>query len=148
MSHLYPILMFSEQAVKGAIQEVLNRVLEQHHKIAQEQQKLVSSLSIMLEAMSTIISSSTDSEFRRRCLQHLQAADTQQFSATAKKTFSKIIFQRWKPSSTCDNRRPLSSTDGVGQLSADYDLPSICQHSSSHVSSAGLENGGSCGEGN
>ncbi|XP_077185084.1 type 2 DNA topoisomerase 6 subunit B-like isoform X2 [Paroedura picta] len=145
LSHLCPILMFSEQAVKGAIQEVLNRVLEQHHKIAQEQQKLVSSLSIMLEAMSTIISSSTDSEFRRRCLQHLQVADTQQFLAAAKNTFSKVILQRWKPSSTCDNRRPLSNTDGGEQLSTRYDLPSVCQQSRSYVTSAELEKGESCG---
>nr|XP_056709405.1 type 2 DNA topoisomerase 6 subunit B-like [Euleptes europaea] len=120
LSHLYPILVFSEQAVKGTIQGVLNRVLEQHHKVAQEQEKLASSLSIMIEAISTIVSSSTDSEFRGRCLQHLQVADTQQFLATAKKIFSKVSLQRWRPSRTCDIRRCLpkirSNFKGMSQI--------------------------------
>ncbi|XP_048360464.1 type 2 DNA topoisomerase 6 subunit B-like [Sphaerodactylus townsendi] len=148
LSHLYPILMFSEQAVRGTIQGVLNRVLEQHHKVAQEQQKLTSSLSIMIEAISTIVSTSTDSEFRRRCLQHLQVADTQQFVAIAKKTFNKVSLQRRRPSSTCDSSKPLPNNDGAEQQTTDCALPFVDQHSSTCVSSGASEQGESCkGEG-
>ncbi|KAF7238497.1 Type 2 DNA topoisomerase 6 subunit B-like, partial [Varanus komodoensis] len=72
LSHLCPILLCSERVVKGAIQRLLNGIVEQHCKVAQEQQKLALSLPIMAEALCSIISSSTDNEFRRRCLQGLR----------------------------------------------------------------------------
>ncbi|XP_061462700.1 type 2 DNA topoisomerase 6 subunit B-like [Rhineura floridana] len=105
LSHLSPILLCSEQAVKGAIQGVVSGILEQHHKVTQEQQKLAQSLPIMTDAISSIVSSSTDSEFRRKCLQTLQVADTQALQVTIKEAFNKVILQQQKPSSTCDIRK-------------------------------------------
>ncbi|XP_077776895.1 type 2 DNA topoisomerase 6 subunit B-like isoform X5 [Podarcis muralis] len=105
LSHLSPILLCSKQAVKGCIQGVVSRILEQHYKVSREQQKLAQSLPIMAGAISSIVSSSTDSEFRRKCLQSLQVADTQEFQVTIKDTFNKVILNQWKCSSACDARR-------------------------------------------
>ncbi|XP_053133616.1 type 2 DNA topoisomerase 6 subunit B-like isoform X3 [Hemicordylus capensis] len=137
LSHIYPIFLCSEQAVKGAIQGVAKSILEQHHKVVQEQQKLTHSLPIMVDAISSIISSSTDSAFRRRCLQHLQVADTQELQVTIRETFSKATLKRWRPSSTCDVKRPKN--DEARQLST---LPSAHQKPPCPcVSSTGLEQG-------
>nr|XP_028565174.1 type 2 DNA topoisomerase 6 subunit B-like isoform X7 [Podarcis muralis] len=145
LSHLSPILLCSKQAVKGCIQGVVSRILEQHYKVSREQQKLAQSLPIMADAISGIVSSSTDSEFRRKCLQSLQVADTQKFQVTIKDTFNKVILNQWKCSSACDTRRPLLKNDeaGVGLLSADLPLPTIHQKLlGSNFSSAQLEQGG------
>ncbi|XP_053224204.1 type 2 DNA topoisomerase 6 subunit B-like isoform X2 [Podarcis raffonei] len=144
LSHLSPILLCSKQAVKGCIQGVVSRILEQHYKVSREQQKLAQSLPFMADAISSIVSSSTDSEFRRKCLQSLQVADTQKFQVTIKDTFNKVILNQWKHSSACDARRPLPKNDeaGVGLLSADLPLPTIHQKLlGSNFSSAQLEQG-------
>ncbi|CAI5797734.1 type 2 DNA topoisomerase 6 subunit B-like [Podarcis lilfordi] len=145
LSHLSPILLCSKQAVKGCIQGVVSRILEQHYKVSQEQQKLAQSLPIMADAISSIVSSSTDSEFRRKCLQSLQVTDTKKFQVTIKDTFNKVILKQWKCSSACDARRPLPKNNeaGVGLLSADLPLPTIHQKLlGSNFSSAQLEQGG------
>ncbi|XP_066466475.1 type 2 DNA topoisomerase 6 subunit B-like [Tiliqua scincoides] len=105
LANLYPILQCSEQAVKGAIHTVVNQILEQHSREAQEQEKLAHSLPIMVDAISSIVSSSTNSEFRGRCLQSLQVADTQELQVTVKETISKVALKRWRASSVCDIRK-------------------------------------------
>ncbi|XP_025024355.1 type 2 DNA topoisomerase 6 subunit B-like [Python bivittatus] len=105
LSHLSPILFCSEQAVKRAIQGVVNEILEQHYRASQEQQKLARSLPIMATAISRIVSSSTDGKFRRKCLHSLQAADTQEFQETITETFNKVILKQWKPSHACEIKK-------------------------------------------
>ncbi|XP_063002362.1 type 2 DNA topoisomerase 6 subunit B-like [Elgaria multicarinata webbii] len=146
LSYLCPILSCSGQVVKGAIQGVVNGILEQHYKAAEEQRKLAHSLPIMVDAISSIISSSTDSKFRTTCLQRLQVADTQDLQVTIRDTFNKVILKRWKPNNTCSINRPLPKNNETGQLSTDLGLSSghnklLC----SYVGSASLEQGGSCG---
>ncbi|XP_029143093.1 type 2 DNA topoisomerase 6 subunit B-like [Protobothrops mucrosquamatus] len=105
LSHLSPILFCNEQAVKKATQGLVNEVLDQHYRVFQEQQKLARSLPIMASAISRIVSSSTDSEFRRKCIHSLQVADTHEFQESIQETLNKVILNQRKPSHTCEIKR-------------------------------------------
>ncbi|XP_062821420.1 type 2 DNA topoisomerase 6 subunit B-like [Anolis carolinensis] len=120
LSHFCPILLCSKQAVKGAIQGVLNGILEKHQNMVRNLQKLTYALPVMAESISSIVLSSTDGEFRKKCFQGLQVADTKEFQATIKETFKKVILKQWKPSGTCDIRR--LQNDKTGGVSADLVL--------------------------
>uniref|UniRef100_A0ABM5F525 Type 2 DNA topoisomerase 6 subunit B-like isoform X1 n=1 Tax=Pogona vitticeps TaxID=103695 RepID=A0ABM5F525_9SAUR len=148
LSHLSSILLCSKQTVKDALHGVISGLLEQHRRAAQEQQRVAHVLPIMAEAVSSIVSSSCDSEFRRKCLQSLQVSDTHELQLTLKESFSKVILQLWKPSSTCDIRKPLPKNDKPGHLSIEKDVPSDQQTLPSAVGLAGLEQTGneSCGK--
>ncbi|KAM6435014.1 type 2 DNA topoisomerase 6 subunit B-like [Liasis olivaceus] len=163
LSHLSPILFCSEQAVKRAIQGLVNEILEQHYRATQEQQKLARSLPIMATAISRIVSSSTDGKFRRKCLHSLQATDTQEFQETITETFNKVILKQWKPSHACEIKKassllntlptllvfsssdfcsaPFQSKCKARQLTNDTSLPSIHQKLLCCVSYTGLEQG-------
>ncbi|XP_067328720.1 type 2 DNA topoisomerase 6 subunit B-like [Anolis sagrei] len=107
LPHICPILTCSKQAVTNAIQGVLHGILEKHQNMTQNQQRLACALPVMAEAISSIVLSSTDSEFRKTCFQGLQVADTKEFQVTIKETFEKVILKQWKPSRTCDVKRLL-----------------------------------------
>ncbi|XP_026572137.1 type 2 DNA topoisomerase 6 subunit B-like [Pseudonaja textilis] len=140
LSHLSPILFCSEQAVKRATQELVNDVLHQHYRLFQEQQKLACSLPIMASAISRIVSSSTDGDFRRKCLHTLQVADTQEFQETIRETFNKVILKQWKPSNACEIKKPLPRKCKTRPLTAKIPSSSIHQKTScSFVSCSGLE---------
>ncbi|KAJ7307473.1 hypothetical protein JRQ81_009494 [Phrynocephalus forsythii] len=124
LSHLLPILLCSQLAVKDAIQGVVCGILEQHGRAVQEQQKLAQALPIMTDAISCIVSSSCDNEFRRKCLQHLQASDTRKLQLTLKETFNEVILKQRKPSSVCDIQKPVPKKEEARQLSIDNDGPS------------------------
>ncbi|XP_042296210.1 type 2 DNA topoisomerase 6 subunit B-like [Sceloporus undulatus] len=147
LSHFGPILLCSKKAVKDAIQGVLHGILEKHHRTVQEQQKLVQALPIMAEAISSIVSSSTDREFRRKCFHGLQVADTQEFQVAIKETFNKVILKQWKPSRTCDIRTPLPQNNEAGWLSADVVLHTtqqkpLCSSSFAEVEREGKDSYG------
>ncbi|XP_070806836.1 type 2 DNA topoisomerase 6 subunit B-like [Pituophis catenifer annectens] len=142
LSRLSAILFCSEQAVKRATQELVNDVLHQHYRLFQEQQKLACSLPIMASAISRIVSSSTDGDFRRKCLHSLQVADTQEFQETIRETFNKVILKQWKPSNACEIKKPLSRKCKTRPLTAK--TPSSSDHQKtlcSCVSCPGLEQG-------
>ncbi|KAM3824877.1 type 2 DNA topoisomerase 6 subunit B-like [Vipera latastei] len=107
LSHLSPILFCSEQAVRKAIQGLVNDVLDQHYRVFQDQLRLARSLPIMASAISRIVSSSTDRAFRRKCLHSLQVADTQEFQEAIGETLNQVILNQPKPSNACGIKRPL-----------------------------------------
>ncbi|XP_032090201.1 type 2 DNA topoisomerase 6 subunit B-like [Thamnophis elegans] len=139
LSHLSPILFCSEQAVKRSTQELVNGVLLQHYRVFQEQQKLARSLPIMASAISRIVSSSTDGDFRRKCLHALQVADTQEFQETIRESFNKVILKQWKPSNTCEIKKPLPRKCKTRPPTTKTDSSSVHQKMSSWVSCPGLE---------
>ncbi|KAM7133992.1 type 2 DNA topoisomerase 6 subunit B-like [Macrochelys suwanniensis] len=71
-SHMDQILLCSQQAVKRGVQAVIDTMLEEHCKRGKNQRRLKLSLPIILGAISSVVSSSTNSQFRRECLQSLQ----------------------------------------------------------------------------
>ncbi|XP_030424613.1 type 2 DNA topoisomerase 6 subunit B-like isoform X2 [Gopherus evgoodei] len=71
-SHMDQILLCSQETVKHGVQAVIDAMLQEHCKRGKNQRRLKLSLPIILGAISSVVSSSTNSQFRRECLQSLQ----------------------------------------------------------------------------
>ncbi|KAG5196608.1 hypothetical protein JEQ12_011294 [Ovis aries] len=73
-AHLRAILRESHSVVQGCIQAAVARALEQHRQAVKAHQKLQASLSVAVDSIMSIMTGSTNSSFRKTCLQTLQVA--------------------------------------------------------------------------
>lgn len=94
-THLRAILRESHSVVQGCIQAAVDRALEQHHQAVKAHQKLQASLSVAVDSIMSIMTGSTNSTFRKTCLQTLQAADTQEFGTKLHKSFHEVTQHRF-----------------------------------------------------
>lgn len=94
-THLRAILRESHSVVQGCIQAAVDRALEQHHQAVKAHQKLQASLSVAVDSIMSIMTGSTNSTFRKTCLQTLQAADTQEFRTKLHKSFHEVTQHRF-----------------------------------------------------
>uniref|UniRef100_A0A8C6G263 Type 2 DNA topoisomerase 6 subunit B-like n=1 Tax=Moschus moschiferus TaxID=68415 RepID=A0A8C6G263_MOSMO len=94
-THLSAILRESHSVVQGCIQAAVDRALEQHHQAVKAHQKLQASLSVAVNSIMSIMIGSTNSSFRKTCLQTLQAADTQEFGTKLHKSFHEVTQHRF-----------------------------------------------------
>ncbi|KAM7226208.1 hypothetical protein CapIbe_022353 [Capra ibex] len=94
-AHLRAILRESHSVVQGCIQAAVARALEQHRQAAKAHQKLQASLSVAVDSIMSIMTGSTNSSFRKTCLQTLQAADTQEFGTKLHKSFQEVTQHRF-----------------------------------------------------
>ncbi|XP_068832529.1 type 2 DNA topoisomerase 6 subunit B-like [Capricornis sumatraensis] len=94
-AHLRAILRKSHSVVQGCIQAAVARALEQHRQAVKAHQKLQASLSVAVDSIMSIMTGSTNSSFRKTCLQTLQAADTQEFGTKLHKSFQEVTQHRF-----------------------------------------------------
>ncbi|XP_060260092.1 type 2 DNA topoisomerase 6 subunit B-like isoform X4 [Ovis aries] len=94
-AHLRAILRESHSVVQGCIQAAVARALEQHRQAVKAHQKLQASLSVAVDSIMSIMTGSTNSSFRKTCLQTLQAADTQEFGTKLHKSFQEVTQHRF-----------------------------------------------------
>ncbi|MBZ3880968.1 hypothetical protein SUZIE_160575 [Sciurus carolinensis] len=101
-AHLSAILMESRSTVRDAIQTTVDHVLEQHHQAAKAHQKLQASLSVAVNSVMSVVTGSTNSSFRKTCLQALQATDTQELGTKLHKIFHDVTQHRFLHHCSCD----------------------------------------------
>lgn len=94
-AHLRAILRESHSVVQGCIQAAVARALEQHRQAVKAHRKLQASLSVAVDSIMSIMTGSTNSSFRKTCLQTLQAADTQEFGTKLHKSFQEVTQHRF-----------------------------------------------------
>ncbi|XP_062051950.1 type 2 DNA topoisomerase 6 subunit B-like [Lepus europaeus] len=107
-THLSTVLRESHSVVQDSIQFTVDQVLGQHHQAVKSQQKLKASLSVAVNSILTIVTGSTDSSFRKTCLQALQAADTQEFGTKLHEVFHEITQHRLLHHGPCDRKQQPS----------------------------------------
>ncbi|CAO2584211.1 Type 2 DNA topoisomerase 6 subunit B-like, partial [Lemmus lemmus] len=101
-AHLSAILSESRSTVQESIQSAVDQVLEQHHQAAQ---RLQSSLSVAVNAITSVLTGSTCSSFRNTCLQALEAADTQEFGTKLHRLFYDTTQHRLFHHCSCDTEK-------------------------------------------
>nr|XP_040139983.1 type 2 DNA topoisomerase 6 subunit B-like [Ictidomys tridecemlineatus] len=104
-AQLSAILMESHSAVRDSIQAMVDHVLEQHHQAAKAHQKLQASLSVAVNSVLSVVSGSTNSSFRKTCLQAFQAADTQELGTKLHKIFHDVTQHRFLHHCSCDMKQ-------------------------------------------
>ncbi|XP_047372227.1 type 2 DNA topoisomerase 6 subunit B-like isoform X2 [Sciurus carolinensis] len=107
-AHLSAILMESRSTVRDAIQTTVDHVLEQHHQAAKAHQKLQASLSVAVNSVMSVVTGSTNSSFRKTCLQALQATDTQELGTKLHKIFHDVTQHRFLHHCSCDVKQLLT----------------------------------------
>ncbi|KAK7813239.1 hypothetical protein U0070_005144, partial [Myodes glareolus] len=100
--HLSAILSESRSTVQESIQSAVDQVLERHHQAAQAHQRLQGSLSVAVNAITSVLTGSTCSSFRNTCLQALEVADTQEFGAKLHRLFYDATQHRLLQHCSCD----------------------------------------------
>ncbi|CAM4578519.1 unnamed protein product [Lepidochelys olivacea] len=125
-SYMDQILLCSQQAVKRGVQVVIDAMLEEHCKRGKNQQRLKLSLPVILSAISSVVSSSTNSQFRRECLQSLQVSDTPELMAAIQTAFENVTRKRLMPSGTCSITKQVPEDANPAWLAA-CDLPTAGQ---------------------
>uniref|UniRef100_A0A8C3WBG1 TOP6B like initiator of meiotic double strand breaks n=1 Tax=Catagonus wagneri TaxID=51154 RepID=A0A8C3WBG1_9CETA len=106
-AHLSAILMESHSKVHDSIQAAVDQALEQHHEAAKAHQKLQASLSVAVNSIMSIMTASTNSSFRKICLQTLQATDTQEFATKLHKSFQEITQHQFLLHCSCEVKQQL-----------------------------------------
>ncbi|KAM7329704.1 hypothetical protein ACRRTK_011317 [Alexandromys fortis] len=104
-AHLSAILSESRSTVRESIQSAVDQVLERYHQAAQAHQRLQGSLSVAVNAITSVLTGSTCSSFRNTCLQALEAADTQEFGTKLHRLFYDTTQHRLLHHCSCDTEQ-------------------------------------------
>ncbi|XP_023593886.1 type 2 DNA topoisomerase 6 subunit B-like, partial [Trichechus manatus latirostris] len=108
-THLNAILLESQRVVQDSIQIAVDQALEQHHQAAKAHQKLQAFHAVAVNSIMSVVTGSTNSSFRKMCLQAFQATDTREFGTKLHKAFNEITQHRFLHHCSC----------GVKQLPAE-----------------------------
>ncbi|XP_049993544.1 type 2 DNA topoisomerase 6 subunit B-like [Alexandromys fortis] len=134
-AHLSAILSESRSTVRESIQSAVDQVLERYHQAAQAHQRLQGSLSVAVNAITSVLTGSTCSSFRNTCLQALEAADTQEFGTKLHRLFYDTTQHRLLHHCSCDTEQhPTPEKKHSTQSTEDW-RGTIGQQS--HVESSG-----------
>uniref|UniRef100_A0A287ACC7 TOP6B like initiator of meiotic double strand breaks n=1 Tax=Sus scrofa TaxID=9823 RepID=A0A287ACC7_PIG len=118
-AHLSAVLVESRSKVHESIQVAVDQALEQHHQAAKAHQKLQASLSVAVNSIMSIMTASTSSNFRKICLQTLQASDTQEFATKLHKSFHEITQHQFLLHCSCEVKQLLPEKNDAEQSRED-----------------------------
>ncbi|XP_025070697.1 type 2 DNA topoisomerase 6 subunit B-like isoform X1 [Alligator sinensis] len=115
VSHVEQILGCSAGAVREAVQGVVDATLEEDAHRQRSQRQLCQALPVVLEAVSSVVSSSTSARFRRACLQSWQVSDTPELVAALSGALTGVTRRRRLPHSSCTDPGPPWAGSPPGQ---------------------------------
>nr|XP_033810996.1 uncharacterized protein LOC117365124 isoform X2 [Geotrypetes seraphini] len=104
-AHMDQILLCNNCAMKGAFRSILDEALEDHCNSEKSRGKLRQILSFVTDCICSIVMSSADSSFRRRCLRDMQVTDTQNFHTAIQNSLSRITNGKLLVRRTCGLRK-------------------------------------------
>ncbi|KAM9222007.1 type 2 DNA topoisomerase 6 subunit B-like [Dugong dugon] len=106
-THLNAILLESQRVVQDSIQIAVDQALEQHHQAAKAHRKLQASHAVAVNSIMSVVIGSTNSSFRKMCLQAFQATDTREFGTKLHKAFNEITQRRFFHHCSCGIKQQL-----------------------------------------
>ncbi|XP_030621369.1 type 2 DNA topoisomerase 6 subunit B-like [Chanos chanos] len=99
--HLDRLLWLNREKVQASLQSVLQNTLMSYKKRQMAKRKMQSALSVMLNSMTSVVSSSSSARFRTACLDYMRVQDTHELSASLRQSFQRITDSRFVPSCGC-----------------------------------------------
>ncbi|XP_051922560.1 DUF4554 domain-containing protein isoform X1 [Hippocampus zosterae] len=99
--HLEDILINNRRAVTGVLQTELSNTLKAQDRRKRDQKKLLSAAEVILSASISIVSCSTNLNFRKACLSHMQVSDTHELVASLRDSLLRVISWRSVPRKGC-----------------------------------------------
>ncbi|XP_019901211.1 DUF4554 domain-containing protein isoform X1 [Esox lucius] len=99
--HLEAVLMYNRDALIAALNSLLQITLKDQQQRHKAQEKMVSAQAVMLSSVSSVVSSSTNVEFRAACLDRMMVRDTYELSASLHESLQRATAGRTVSHSKC-----------------------------------------------
>ncbi|XP_056898257.1 DUF4554 domain-containing protein isoform X1 [Takifugu flavidus] len=99
--HLEDILNNSKQAVVRAFQTEIKKTLKAQNRRKKDQEKLRSAFEVILSSSVTIVSCSSNLQFRNACLSSMKVCDTHELSTSLRTSLDKVISWKFVSRSRC-----------------------------------------------
>ncbi|XP_034037291.1 DUF4554 domain-containing protein isoform X2 [Thalassophryne amazonica] len=99
--HLEDILRHNRQVMMAALQSELKHTLKAHSGRTKDQEKLHSAVEVILSSAISIVSCSSNLDFRGACLNSMKVCDTQELSASMRESLRRVTSWKFTPRSKC-----------------------------------------------
>ncbi|XP_077434741.1 type 2 DNA topoisomerase 6 subunit B-like isoform X2 [Vanacampus margaritifer] len=99
--HLEDILNNNRRAVTGALQTEFSNTLKAQDRKKKDREKLLSAAEVILSASVSIVSCSTNWNFRQACWSRMQVNDTHELAASLQEALLRVISWRCVPKNGC-----------------------------------------------
>ncbi|XP_055520750.1 DUF4554 domain-containing protein [Leucoraja erinacea] len=117
VEHLDQILNLNKDVVRDCIQPVLHKVLDEYIQLSKKQRKVQTATHIIYDAVQTIISCSTNHDFRTKSLQLLKVSHSQEIKVSLQSLLQNVLQNRFLPSRVCNRKQVLSGDDVQAECS-------------------------------
>ncbi|XP_059201460.1 DUF4554 domain-containing protein [Centropristis striata] len=99
--HLEDILNNNRQAVTTALQTELKNALKAQNNRKMDHEKLCSAAEVILSSSISIVSSSSNMDFRNACLNSMKVRDTHDLSASLRESLRRVTSWKYTPRGSC-----------------------------------------------
>ncbi|XP_026213812.1 DUF4554 domain-containing protein isoform X2 [Anabas testudineus] len=99
--HLEDILSNNRQTITAAVQTDLKNTLRVQNRRRKDQEKLHSAINVILSSSISIVSSSSNMDFRNACLNSMKVCDTYELSASLCESLRRVTSWKFKPNGRC-----------------------------------------------
>ncbi|XP_035525691.1 DUF4554 domain-containing protein [Morone saxatilis] len=99
--HLEDILNNNRKAVTAALQTELKNTLKAQNRRKKDQEKLRSAAKVIISSSISIVSCSSNMDFRNACLNSMKVRDTHDLSASLRESLSRVTSWKFVRSSRC-----------------------------------------------
>ncbi|XP_035017569.1 DUF4554 domain-containing protein [Hippoglossus stenolepis] len=99
--HLEDILSNNRQAVTAALETELKKTLKAQQRRKRDQEKLRSAVKVILTSSISIVSSSSNMDFRNACLNSMKVRDTHELSASLCESLWRVTSWKFTPRGRC-----------------------------------------------
>ncbi|XP_067877848.1 DUF4554 domain-containing protein isoform X1 [Heterodontus francisci] len=127
VEHLDQILHYNHDVVTKSIQPVLHQVLDEYLHFKKNQRRMQTATVVICDAIQSILSSSTNHDFRTKSLQLLKVSNSQEMKTSLQNTLQNVIQNRFLLSRVCDTKRVHSADGGHVQSNTESATPETSQ---------------------
>ncbi|XP_051276902.1 DUF4554 domain-containing protein [Dicentrarchus labrax] len=99
--HLDDILNNNRKAVTAALQTELKNTLKAQNRRKKDQEKLRSAAEVIISSSISIVSCSSNKDFRNACLNSMKVRDTHDLSASLRESLRRVTSWKFVPRSRC-----------------------------------------------
>nr|XP_020445685.1 type 2 DNA topoisomerase 6 subunit B-like isoform X2 [Monopterus albus] len=99
--HLEDILSNNRQAVTAALHTEIKNVLKAQNRRKKDQEKLHSAVKVILSSSVSIVSCSSNLDFRNACLNSMKVCDTHELSASLCESLKRVTSWKFIPKGKC-----------------------------------------------
>ncbi|CAN9515040.1 unnamed protein product [Ophioblennius macclurei] len=117
--HLDDILSNNRKAVTAALQTQLRNTLKAQNDKKANQKKLLSAADVIVSSTISIISCSTNLDFRTTCLDHMKVCNTGDLSASLRESLLRVTSWKFVPRSRCHTEQMNKHTQSDEQTRAE-----------------------------